>query len=129
MQLPRLVLTEYGVKWLYNYCNSILSPDFAGYIFTLMPKYKVSIAVELTGRFILFSTNEKKPILSLRMYKKAIKFLIKRCFIKLEDPYEPFPEFCLYNNLKLNPINTKITTMHMFEVNNEVDVGRTDDDI
>ena len=129
MYLSRLVLTDYGVNWLYENCTAVLAPDFAGYIFTLRPKYDVSVAVELTGRFIFFSLNKKKPLLGFRKYKKVIKFLMKRGFIDLEDPYEPFPEFCLYNNLKLNPIHTKITNLRMFGDDNEIDVGRVDDNI
>lgn len=95
------LITEQGKKWLYDNVPCITSYDFTGYLFTVDPKKGIACAVGLNGQLYIYSINMKRPDLSKRLFKRAIKTLIKNKFCCFD--IQPFKELnmvpCNVNNM------------------------------
>lgn len=96
------VLSDKAVQWLAEAVRPLMSTDFVGYIFTLRPKFNVTVAVPVVGKLMLLSEDPKKPILSKRLFIKVLKYLAKVGFIIQRPKNEPFEEFASYNNIPFN---------------------------
>lgn len=108
------VLSDKAVQWLAESVRPLMSTDFVGYIFTLRPKFAVTVAVPVVGKLMLLSEDPKKPVLSKRLFIKVLKYLTKLGFIIQRPEYEPFEEFASYNNIPFNCEKAVILPVNIF---------------
>lgn len=96
--------------WLLNCVPCYIARDFAGYIFTIDERKKIGGMVTLSGDFLVYSFDDKKPILSERKMKKIYKKLLKSGFIY--EGIQPFPEL---KCLPCSPTKTFIIHDYLFQ--------------
>lgn len=113
IKLKNAIVTEPRIRWLYYDCLGVIFRDFTGYSFSLLLKFNILVFI-LIHRSIFISNVNLRKRESNRKYRRAIKSLFKYRLVEYKDLFKPFPEFCLYNNLKLNPENIHYFDTRLF---------------